>query len=91
MKRINEPIDLRPRQSGNIGNLLPDMSRFKVQDNPTLLDSPDELHLMKLGRCKWCGNKLRPIRNGKLYICSSVKHKPTFKMSAEKYRKLTCV
>jgi hypothetical protein len=86
-----ENIDQGKRKSGSISNLLDGyMSKFeKVETPPTLLDAPDELYLMKLGRCKWCGNKLKLIRNGKLYICSSVKHKPVFKMSVGVYNSLT--
>lgn len=82
MKRINtDAIDiLGKRQSGTIDKLLDDkyLSRFKVYNSPTLFDAPDENKLFADKRCKWCGNKLKIMRDKPFAYCSSKKHKQRF-------------
>lgn len=81
MKRINEPIDMRDRQSGTINKLLDNyMSRFVVHQSPHLFDVNDEITLIKQGICPVCLCNLKVSKKGDVY-CRSVKHKGITKKS----------
>jgi hypothetical protein len=83
MKRINDPIDMRDRQSGTINKLLDNyLARFKVYKADTLFE-PDYT-LLKENRCILCGNKLKIMRDGTKAYCNGKKHRKTFIVGVDK-------